>query len=106
MHAGNNYAKITFSSVYETKVLEIYAHKGEKQKSKEQKEHAKIRECQSGLVELYEAFRLKKIVTGVWANESVERLNQLHASGSGDVSADESTGTGDQSPETGSGVDS
>lgn len=79
MHAGNNYAKITFSSVYETKVLEIYAHKGEKQKSKEQKEHAKIRECQSGLVELYEAFRLKKIVTGVWANESVERLNQLHA---------------------------
>ena len=49
MHAGNNYAKITFSSVYETKVLEIYAHKGEKQKSKEQKEHAKIRECQSGL---------------------------------------------------------
>ena len=43
MHAGNNYAKITFSSVYETKVLEIYAHKGEKQKSKEQKEHAKIR---------------------------------------------------------------
>ena len=69
MHAGNNYAKITFSSVYETKVLEIYAHKGEKQKSKEQKEHAKIRECQSGLVELYEAFRLKKIVTGVWANE-------------------------------------
>ena len=47
---------------------------------REQKEHAKIRECQSGLVELYEAFRLKKIVTGVWANESVERLNQLHDS--------------------------
>ena len=42
MHAGNNYAKITFSSVYETKVLEIYAHKGEKQKSKEQK-----RTCQN-----------------------------------------------------------
>ena len=52
--------KLHFSSVYETKVLEIYAHKGEKQKSKEQKEHAKIRECQSGLVELYEAFRLQK----------------------------------------------
>lgn len=37
MHAGNNYAKITFSSVYETKVLEIYAHKGENKSPKNKK---------------------------------------------------------------------
>ena len=79
MHAGNNYARITISSVYETKILEIYAHKGEKQKTEEQKEHTKIRKCQTKLVKLYESFRLKEIVTGVWANASVELLNQLHA---------------------------
>ena len=31
------------------------------------------------LMELYQAYRLKKIVTGVWANETVEILNHLHA---------------------------
>ena len=79
MHAGNNYARITFSSVYETRVLEISAHKGEKKVSEKHRERMQIKEYQAGLVELYEAYRLKKIVTGAWSNETVEILDHLHA---------------------------
>ena len=31
-----------------------------------------------GIMELYQAYRLKRIVTGVWANESIEILSHLH----------------------------
>lgn len=79
MHAGNNYGKITFTSAYETKCLEVKAHKGEKEPREEASERAKIKECQAGLVELYLAYRMKKMVTGVWTNETVEILNHLHA---------------------------
>lgn len=77
MHGGNNSGRIFFSSAYETKILEITAHKGECKK-KDQK-RVQIKEYRAGLVELYQAYRLKKIVTGVWANETIEILNHLHA---------------------------
>jgi hypothetical protein len=79
MHAGYNFGQITFTTAYETLSLEIRAHRGEKTMSFRKKERAEILESRAGLVELYEAFRLKKIVTGVWANETIEILNHLHA---------------------------
>lgn len=79
MHAGNNFGRIMVSSVYETKVLEVTAHKGEASEHKKPDERIQIKESRAGLVELYQAYRLKKIVTGVWANETVEILNHLHA---------------------------
>lgn len=77
MHAGNNAGRIFFTSVYETKILEITAHKGER--VKRDPKRIQIKEYRAGLVELYQAYRLKKIVTGVWANETIEILNHLHA---------------------------
>lgn len=80
MHAGNNSARITVSSVYETHTLEIYAHKGaSKEPTPEQSNRWKVKLCQSKLVKLYQDYRLKKIVTGVWAAQSCELLDQLHA---------------------------
>lgn len=78
MHAGNNYARITVRSVYENHVLEVYAYKG-KRTEKETSDRMEIKECKAGMMELYQAYRLKKIVTGVWANETIEILNHLHA---------------------------
>ncbi len=79
MHAGNNFGRILVSSVYETKVLEVTAHKNRPSDSAKAAERMQIKESRAGLVELYQAYRLKKIVTGVWANETVEILNHLHA---------------------------
>lgn len=80
MHAGHNRARITISSVYETRTVEIYAHKDAvKEPTEEQKNRLKIKTCQAKLVKLYEDYRLKKIVTGVWSTQSAELLDQLHA---------------------------
>lgn len=79
MHAGYNFGRIMVSSVYETKILEISAHKGKKMRDSKMSERVQMKESRAGLVELYQAYRLKKIVTGVWANETVEILNHLHA---------------------------
>ena len=77
MHAGNNAGRIFFTSAYETKILEITAYKGKIRKRDPKR--AQIKEYRAGLVELYQAYRLRKIVTGVWANESLEILDHLHA---------------------------
>lgn len=78
LHAGRNYAQIKLSSVYETQTIEIVAGTGDKTQKKEPMMLQK-KECQAGIMELYQAYRLKRIVTGVWANETIEILNHLHA---------------------------
>lgn len=76
LHAGNNYGKLIFSNAYQTIEVAVTV----KNSSEEQNNiRHEIAECKAGLVELYEAYRMKRIVTGVWANESVEILNHLHA---------------------------
>lgn len=77
MHAGWNYGSIRFRSVYETRTLRVLVHKGA-QTGRGESAHVKIREGLAGIMELYQAYRLKRIVTGVWSNETVEILNQLH----------------------------
>ena len=78
LHAGKNFAQITLSSVYETQTLEIVASVSDKVQKDEALTLQK-KECQAGIMELYQAYRLKRIVTGVWANETIEILNHLHA---------------------------
>ena len=78
MHAGKNFARITLSSVYETQTIEIMADCGERKEAEEPVALQK-KECLAGIMELYQAYRLKRIVTGVWANETIEILNHLHA---------------------------
>lgn len=92
LHAGRNFARIILSSVYETKTIEIVAEAKErsndlKNNSTREKtgasesvpEYLQKKEYLAGIMELYQAYRLKRIVTGVWANETVEILNHLHA---------------------------
>ena len=78
LHAGKNYACIQLSSVYETVEIEVMADAREKQEERLE-ETLEIKECLAGIMELYQAYRLKRIVTGVWANETVSILDHLHA---------------------------
>lgn len=78
MHDGWNYGRITFAAAHETLCLEISAHKGP-QTERAGSARAQIMEARAGIMELYLAYRLKRIVTGVWANETIDILDQLHA---------------------------
>lgn len=77
LHSGHNYGKIYFTSPYESKCVEIFADK-EAYKEDTGSTFREIQEYRVGIMELYQAYRLKKIVTGVWANETIEILNSLH----------------------------
>ena len=83
LHAGKNFAMITLSSVYETQTIEIVATASEKKTIVEVENQVPAtlqkKECLAGIMELYQAYRLKRIVTGVWANETIEILDHLHA---------------------------
>lgn len=77
LHAGVNYGRLTFSSAYQTITVTVTVRNGAR--DKEDHSRAEIRECKVGIMELYQAYRLKRIVTGVWANETIEILDHLHA---------------------------
>ena len=79
MHVGWNYGILTFSSAYQTQSVEIVAHKTGIGGGVNPSLRSDIKECKVGIMELYQAYRLKRIVTGVWANETIEILNHLHA---------------------------
>lgn len=76
LHAGKNYARIQLSSVYETVYIEVSVTGSAPQKEKLD-ESLEIKECLVGVMELYQAYRLKRIVTGVWANETISILEHL-----------------------------
>lgn len=76
LHAGKNYACIQLSSVYESLQIEIMAE-GQTQQKDALEERLEIKECLAGIMELYQAYRLKRIVTGVWANETISILDHL-----------------------------
>ena len=76
LHAGKNYARIQLSSVYETITVEVVASYGEK-KQEQIEEILEKKDCLVGIMELYQAYRLKRIVTGVWANETISILDHL-----------------------------
>ena len=78
LHAGKNYARIQISSVYETVSIEVMAETSAHPKD-ELKKSMELKEYMAGIMELYQAYRLKRIVTGVWANETISILDHLHA---------------------------
>lgn len=75
LHAGNNYGRILLKSAYQVIAIDITIK--DKQERKEKAVSHEIKEYRAGIAELYEAYRLKRIVTGVWANESIEILDHL-----------------------------
>ena len=76
LHSGKNYACIQFSSVYETVCVEIIVSRDAISKD-ELEASLEKKECLAGIMELYQAYRLKRIVTGVWANETISILDHL-----------------------------
>ena len=80
MHAGRNFGRIYIDGVYQNFIIDITAGVRDDDGSISGIDVTKdIKECMVGIMELYTGFRLKRIVTGVWANETISILNHLHA---------------------------
>lgn len=80
MHAGRNFGRIYIDGVYQSFTIDITAGVRDDDGSISDIAVIKdIKECMVGIMELYTSFRLKRIVTGVWANETISILNHLHA---------------------------
>lgn len=84
MHAGRNFGRIyidgDIDGVYQSFTIDITAGVRDDDGSISDIAVTKdIKECMVGIMELYTSFRLKRIVTGVWANETISILNHLHA---------------------------
>ncbi|MCC8168357.1 MAG: DUF5717 family protein, partial [Clostridiales bacterium] len=78
LHDGNNYAGITLETAYEklTVACTVKARMGRTPSPVLRKD----KEYKVALVQLYEAYRLGRMVTGVWVNETVDILKTLSAS--------------------------
>lgn len=80
MHAGRNFGRIYIDGVYQSFTIDITAGVRDDDGCISDIAVTKdIKECMVGIMELYTSFRLKRIVTGVWANETISILNHLHA---------------------------
>lgn len=80
MHAGRNFGRIYIDGVYQSFTIDITAGVRDDDGSISDIAVTKdVKECMVGIMELYTSFRLKRIVTGVWANETISILNHLHA---------------------------
>lgn len=80
MHAGRNFGRIYIDGVYQSFTIDITAGVRDDDGSISDIAVTKdIKECMVGIMELYTSFRLKRIATGVWANETISILNHLHA---------------------------
>ena len=79
MHSGLNFGKVYIKSAYQTITLTITASCEPQIEEVMDSTRTQINECKTGIMELYQAYRLKRIVTGVWSNETVDILNHLHA---------------------------
>lgn len=78
MHAGNNYGRLSFEIPGRVIQFSVCASRKEKQEHLTS-DHRQIKEAKIRLLQLYMDYRLKKIVTGAWANQSVELLDHLMA---------------------------
>ena len=79
MHAGRNFGRIYIDGVYQSFTIDITAGVKDDDSISDAAVTKDIKECMVGIMELYTSFRLKRIVTGVWANETISILNHLHA---------------------------
>lgn len=79
MHGGKNYGRIYIDGVYQSFSIDVTAVIESADDEGKRKLYTDIKDCRMGIMELYQAYRLKHIVTGVWANETITILNHLHA---------------------------
>lgn len=76
LHGGRNFGKIQLCSVYESVDIEVTV-RVVKDVSAIQKRMEKKKYLVK-VMELYQDYRLKHIVTGVWAKDTIELLDTLH----------------------------
>lgn len=79
LHAGKNYGKLSFT--YPGGILEFFvcATRDRKKNETEKSAHSQVRADRIRLLQIYMDYRLKKIVTGMWAKQSVEILDHILA---------------------------
>ena len=76
LHEGRNYGRLTFRMPGREFRFEVCASRGSGKESGIGRAHREIGEGRVELAKLYMDYRLKQIVTGVWANRSSELLDQ------------------------------
>ncbi|MCI8483632.1 MAG: hypothetical protein HFH41_04745 [Lachnospiraceae bacterium] len=74
LHAGKNFGRITFQTPFQKKQVEICIQQGEAER---ECTPLSVKKKQAELVNLYLAFGVRKIVTGVWAKQSIKKLDEL-----------------------------
>ncbi len=77
LHAGKNYGRILLKLPGQTLSFAVCASRAKKKDWPLRPAHRQMQEARVGLLGLYVDYRLKRIVTGVWANRSVELLDRL-----------------------------
>ena len=79
LHAGINFGRLTFSFPGGSRTYEVRALRKRKKEAVEQTGRRMVKEGRIRLLQLYMDYRLKRIVTGAWANQSVQVLEHLMA---------------------------
>lgn len=82
LHAGKNYGRLIFWLFDQKVIFEVSVRGDREHDAKEAPIHRQVQQAHISLAQLYVDYRLKKIVTGIWARQSIEQLNHLIALGS------------------------
>ena len=77
LHAGKNYGEIRFCFPRQTLSVKLCVHGAKKGEKNTVSLHREYMEGKAGLTKLYIDYRLKKIVTGVWAKNSIQILDRM-----------------------------
>lgn len=80
LHAGKNYARLTFENQFQKESMEICVMVEEKETMEEAEKNRTYLEVQkrrAALADYYVSFRLHQMVTGAWAKKSCEELDFL-----------------------------
>ena len=77
MHAGKNFGRLCFELPDQSFLYTVTVSCKEREEEREISEHREAGQARTELMQLYIDYRLKRIVTGVWAKSSVELLDHL-----------------------------
>lgn len=74
LHAGNNYVRLRVRGLHQEESCELRIHKARPRPNRFRMEK---RNLQKRLVRLYLDYRLRRVVTGIWAKDTCECLERL-----------------------------
>ena len=79
LHAGKNYGSVVFKSNLQISRITFEVSGRKKGDLELRKKRRETKEGKCRIAQLYLDYRFKRMVTGVWANESVQILDHLYA---------------------------